>query len=145
MYNLPSPLCFVMSLKFLKKIHSMILYFPPVAKLDIAADSDSEGRGFESLRADHKVEIKKMSPEKTPKCNRMMAMSWIQSLGRYEQWECAEQHYRTVLICTECQTLYRNAHGRTRVREKLYAYALTDLITKKILSSPAKPPDGIWR
>lgn len=27
---------------------------PPVAKLDIAADSDSEGRGFESLRADHK-------------------------------------------------------------------------------------------
>ena len=25
---------------------------PPVAKLDIAADSDSEGRGFESLRAD---------------------------------------------------------------------------------------------
>ena len=24
---------------------------PPVAKLDIAADSDSEGRGFESLRA----------------------------------------------------------------------------------------------
>lgn len=29
------------------------MYFlPPVAKLDIAADSDSEGRGFESLRAD---------------------------------------------------------------------------------------------
>ena len=26
---------------------------PPVAKLDIAADSDSEGRGFESLRAGH--------------------------------------------------------------------------------------------
>ena len=26
---------------------------PLVAKLDIAADSDSEGRGFESLRADH--------------------------------------------------------------------------------------------
>ena len=25
-----------------------------MAKLDIAADSDSEGRGFESLRADHK-------------------------------------------------------------------------------------------
>lgn len=25
--------------------------YPPVAKLDIAADSDSEGRGFESLRA----------------------------------------------------------------------------------------------
>ena len=25
---------------------------PSVAKLDIAADSDSEGRGFESLRAD---------------------------------------------------------------------------------------------
>ena len=24
-----------------------------MAKLDIAADSDSEGRGFESLRADH--------------------------------------------------------------------------------------------
>lgn len=29
------------------------LDFPPVAKMDIAADSDSEGRGFESLRADH--------------------------------------------------------------------------------------------
>jgi hypothetical protein len=27
--------------------------YPPVAKLDIAADSDSEGRGFESLRAGH--------------------------------------------------------------------------------------------
>ena len=25
--------------------------YPPVAKLDIAADSDSEGRGFESHRA----------------------------------------------------------------------------------------------
>ena len=29
--------------------------FPPVAKLDIAADSDSEGRGFESLRAGQKI------------------------------------------------------------------------------------------
>lgn len=29
-----------------------VLYLP-VAKLDIAADSDSEGRGFESLRAGH--------------------------------------------------------------------------------------------
>ena len=28
-----------------------IYIYPPVAKLDIAADSDSEGRGFESLRA----------------------------------------------------------------------------------------------
>lgn len=28
--------------------------YPPVAKLDIAADSDSEGRGFESLRAGQK-------------------------------------------------------------------------------------------
>ena len=28
-------------------------FYPPVAKLDIAADSDSEGRGFESLRAGH--------------------------------------------------------------------------------------------
>ena len=26
---------------------------PPVAKLDIAVDSDSKGRGFESLRAGH--------------------------------------------------------------------------------------------
>ncbi len=25
--------------------------YPPVAKLDIAVDSDSKGRGFESLRA----------------------------------------------------------------------------------------------
>ena len=31
-----------------------MIEYPPVAKLDIAADSDSEGRGFESLRADHK-------------------------------------------------------------------------------------------
>lgn len=30
--------------------------YPPVAKLDIAADSDSEGRGFESLRAGHQAE-----------------------------------------------------------------------------------------
>ncbi len=28
--------------------------YPPVAQLDSAADSDSEGRGFESLRADQK-------------------------------------------------------------------------------------------
>ena len=27
--------------------------YPPVAKLDIATDSDSGGRGFESLRAGH--------------------------------------------------------------------------------------------
>ena len=33
---------------------AIISAHPPVAKLDIAADSDSEGRGFESLRADHK-------------------------------------------------------------------------------------------
>ena len=31
-------------------IYPLYIY-PPVAKLDIAADSDSEGRGFESLRA----------------------------------------------------------------------------------------------
>ena len=31
----------------------MFPIYPPVAKLDIAADSDSEGRGFESLRAGH--------------------------------------------------------------------------------------------
>ena len=30
---------------------------PPVAKLDIAADSDSEGRGFESLRAGQKKNV----------------------------------------------------------------------------------------
>ena len=30
-----------------------MIEYPPVAKLDIAADSDSEGRGFESLRAGH--------------------------------------------------------------------------------------------
>ena len=34
-----------------------IYIYPPVAKLDIAADSDSEGRGFESLRADHKSTV----------------------------------------------------------------------------------------
>lgn len=28
--------------------------FPPVAKLDIAVDSDSKGRGFKSLRAGQK-------------------------------------------------------------------------------------------
>ena len=33
---------------------AIISAHPPVAKLDIAADSDSEGRGFESLRAGHK-------------------------------------------------------------------------------------------
>ena len=31
---------------------------PPVAKLDIAADSDSEGRGFESLRAGQKAQVR---------------------------------------------------------------------------------------
>ena len=35
-----------------KLIWIKIIMHPPVAKLDIAADSDSEGRGFESLRAD---------------------------------------------------------------------------------------------
>ena len=37
-------------LAFCEEQHSI---FPLVAKLDIAADSDSEGRGFESLRAGH--------------------------------------------------------------------------------------------
>ena len=32
----------------------MIVAHPPVAKLDIAVDSDSKGRGFESLRAGQK-------------------------------------------------------------------------------------------
>ncbi len=32
--------------------------YPPVAKLDIAADSDSEGRGFESLRAGQKTALR---------------------------------------------------------------------------------------
>ena len=31
--------------------------YPPVAKLDIAVDSDSKGRGFESLRAGQKQEL----------------------------------------------------------------------------------------
>ena len=35
------------------------LIYPPVAKLDIAVDSDSKGRGFESLRAGQK---KRVSP-----------------------------------------------------------------------------------
>ena len=34
-----------------------MVIFPPVAKLDIAADSDSEGRGFESLRAGQKIQF----------------------------------------------------------------------------------------
>ncbi len=45
---------------------AIISAHPPVAKLDIAADSDSEGRGFESLRAGHNVETKKMSLAKSP-------------------------------------------------------------------------------
>ena len=36
-----------------KLICLMNKVYPPVAKLDIAVDSDSKGRGFESLRADH--------------------------------------------------------------------------------------------
>ena len=36
-----------------RQIMFPIYIYPPVAKLDIAADSDSEGRGFESLRAGH--------------------------------------------------------------------------------------------
>ena len=36
---------------------------PPVAKLDIAADSDSEGRGFESLRAGHFLRCANCSPQ----------------------------------------------------------------------------------
>ena len=36
-------------------VDGIILFVhPPVAKLDIASDSDSEGRGFESLRAGQK-------------------------------------------------------------------------------------------
>ena len=33
---------------------SILRKSPPVAKLDIAVDSDSKGRGFESLRAGQK-------------------------------------------------------------------------------------------
>lgn len=35
-----------------RQIMFPIYIYPPVAKLDIAVDSDSKGRGFESLRAD---------------------------------------------------------------------------------------------
>lgn len=49
-----------------RQIMFPIYIYPPVAKLDIAADSDSEGRGFESLRAGHNVETKKMSLAKSP-------------------------------------------------------------------------------
>ena len=45
-----------------RQIMFPIYIYPPVAKLDIAADSDSEGRGFESLRAGHDWVTKKMSP-----------------------------------------------------------------------------------
>ena len=38
----------------------------PVAQLDRALDSDSKGRWFESSRAYHNVETKKMSPAKSP-------------------------------------------------------------------------------
>ena len=48
---------FFLSLTFPVKVDSIILCFPPVAKLDIAADSDSEGRGFESLRADQEKRL----------------------------------------------------------------------------------------
>jgi hypothetical protein len=44
-----------------RQIMFPIYIYPPVAKLDIAADSDSEGRGFESLRAGHDGVTKKMS------------------------------------------------------------------------------------
>ena len=35
-----------------------VLLYPPVAQLDNAADSDSEERGFESLRAGHNAQIR---------------------------------------------------------------------------------------
>ncbi len=50
----------ILILIYLKKVSYYYIinknvFYPLVAKLDIAADSDSEGRGFESLRADHNV------------------------------------------------------------------------------------------
>ena len=38
---------------------SILRKYPPVAKLDIAVDSDSKGRGFESLRAGQKKTLSK--------------------------------------------------------------------------------------
>ena len=57
-----------------RQIMFPIYIYPPVAKLDIAADSDSEGRGFESLRAGHKVATKKMQPQKTSVLPRFFAV-----------------------------------------------------------------------
>ena len=37
--------------------HGVRAIHPPVAKLDIAVDSDSKGRGFESLRAGHEKDL----------------------------------------------------------------------------------------
>ena len=43
-----------------------ITKYAPVAQLDRVTDSDSVGRWFESSRAYHNVETKKMSPAKSP-------------------------------------------------------------------------------
>ena len=44
-------------LRFIINKPSLEGKYPPVAQLDNAADSDSEDRGFESLRAGHKKRI----------------------------------------------------------------------------------------
>ena len=44
-------------IKSLKNKYNTTASYPPVAKLDIAVDSDSKGRGFESLRAGQNRQI----------------------------------------------------------------------------------------
>ena len=62
--------------KVLKKIKLSIKYkyknkinFPLVAKLDIAADSDSEGQGFKSLGAGQ-------LPEQSTLCSAFLFLAW---------------------------------------------------------------------
>ena len=44
----------------------LVNLYAPVAQLDRVSDSDSEGRGFESRRAYHNRNIKKICSAKTP-------------------------------------------------------------------------------
>ena len=49
--NRKFPLAFAAVSVYNDRVLSVVRLYPPVAKLDIAVDSDSKGRGFESLRA----------------------------------------------------------------------------------------------
>ena len=88
--------------------------YPPVAKLDIAVDSDSKGRGFESLRAGQKKE----------NADRRSVFSFFSSEG-FEQGGSEAEENSPGKIPPQCGGNVCKADKGGRVRQTVFADGAT--------------------